>query len=127
MLGRLEANFGARASYVHLRREAVGVASSMLKRRESGIQRAYEEGVLMGEFRKIEGEPIDLFLDYCRTVNSNIEYFLRDKKKMVFALENAKEDFCFFWDHIGAEGDVEAALSEWDIKHNNSPKKVAGS
>ena len=60
-------------------------------------------------------------LDYCDTVNSNIELFLKDKnKKMEFKLENAKQDFQLFWDLIGAEGNIDAALSEFDIAYNVS-------
>ena len=41
-------------------------------------------------------------------------------KKMEFKLENAKQDFQLFWDLIGAEGNIDAALSEFDIAHNAS-------
>jgi hypothetical protein len=65
--------------------------------------------------------------DYCRTITANIETFLRDKtKKMTFRVENAKEDFKRFWEFVGAEGDLDAALGEWDVMHNASGKKEKG-
>lgn len=123
MLARLDLNFGGNKDvfFVHLRRNTLEVARSMVKRRGIGIQQAYEKGGLMGEFREIEGEPLEIFIDYCRTVNTNIEYFLRDKRKMNFSLENAKEDFRRLWLEVGARGDEKAALAEWDVAHNASP------
>ena len=60
-------------------------------------------------------------LDYCDTVNSNIELFLKDKpNRMTFSLENAREDYRKFWEFIGAEGDLDAALSEFDLLYNAS-------
>ena len=65
--------------------------------------------------------PMDVCLDYCDTVNSNIEMFLKDKtKKMELYIENASQGFRTFWERIGAEGDIDAALSEFDIAYNAS-------
>ena len=87
-------------------------------------EKAYEMGVMTGEFRTINGEPIDVFMDYCRTVNTNIEFFLKDKESLSFNLENAKEDFPLFWEAVGAEGDFDTALAEWDTSHNASPGNI---
>lgn len=58
-------------------------------------------------------------LDYCHTVNSNIELFLKDKMKtMVFNIENADRDFPVFWKLIGAEGDMKAAMAEFNNNYN---------
>jgi hypothetical protein len=66
-------------------------------------------------------------LDYCDTVDSNIEAFLRDKAhKMPFRLETAKTDFQEFWSRIGAEGDLATALSEWDVVYNESRRPDSG-
>ena len=60
-------------------------------------------------------------LDYCDTVNSNIELFLKDKPdQMTFSLENAREDYRKFCEFIGAEGDLDAALSEFGVLYNAS-------
>ncbi|MEJ1353626.1 MAG: hypothetical protein RPU39_02875 [Candidatus Sedimenticola sp. (ex Thyasira tokunagai)] len=119
LLGRLEHTYGNRAHYLHLRRDPTLTSASFAKREEMGIMKAYREGILLG------GEPgqpaRDVAADYIDTVESNIELFLRDKShQMTFHLENAKEDFGRFWEWIGAEGNREQALMEWDTHHNAS-------
>ena len=121
VLGRLDKKYGDNAAYVHLRRDDREVAESYLKRAESpyAIVKAYCEGILMYGLKK--PVTIDECLDFCDTVNTNIEVFLRDKTRVMdFRLETAREDFRKFWDFIGAEGDLETALACWDVKHNPS-------
>jgi hypothetical protein len=68
-----------------------------------------------------DGDPLQVCLDYCATVNANISAFLRDKThRMVFSAERAKTDFRRFWTLIGATGDFDTALCEWDLNHNAS-------
>ena len=124
LLGRLDRAYGDRAVYVHLRRDDLKTARSFMQRFNRGILRAYRLKILMR--LPADTAPIDVCLDYCDTVNSNIELFLRDKtRKMDFRMETGREDFQRFWDLIGAEGDREAALAEWDVAHNpTKPKTV---
>ncbi|HYP52343.1 MAG TPA: hypothetical protein VEQ42_02320 [Pyrinomonadaceae bacterium] len=118
-LGRLEKAYGDEAFYVHLRRDDLATARSFVRRYDRGIIKAYREGILLGIPE--DAEPLGVCLDYCETVNANVELFLKDKtKKARVSLENAKEDFKNFWGLIGAEGDLRAALSEWDVAHNAS-------
>ncbi|MBE9167464.1 hypothetical protein IQ238_07980 [Pleurocapsales cyanobacterium LEGE 06147] len=120
LLGRLERYYGKEAIYVHLKRNDRDVAKSLVKR-AGGIFAVYKNDILLGLPK--DSNPMDVSLDYCDTVNSNIDLFLKDKPNwMSFALENAKEDFQKFWNFIGAEGDIEAALSEFDITYNASPQ-----
>ncbi|OOZ41960.1 hypothetical protein BOW53_01990 [Solemya pervernicosa gill symbiont] len=119
ILGRLDKRYGDEAFYVHLSRNIDATASSFAKRESYGIMKAYREGVLL-EGRN-EQQSHDIAHDYIETIESNIELFLKDKsKRMAFRLENAKEDFKTFWERIGAEGNLDAALAEWDISHNAS-------
>lgn len=119
LLGRLDRAFGDEAVYVHLRRNEIETAESFVQRYHYGIITAYRGHIVPKDKR--DDEPIDVALDYCRTVNSNISLFLRDKtKKMDFELENAEENFAEFWRMIGAEGDFHAALREWATTHNAS-------
>ena len=124
LLGRLDRHYGDAAIYVHLRRSDKDTASSFLKRySRPGIINSYRKIVIMGlrEPKQQRVRSMDVCLDYCDTVNSNIESFLKDKtKKMNFSLENAKHDFKVFWELIGAEGDLNAALAEFDIPYNSS-------
>lgn len=118
-LGRLDRQFGDSTFYVHLKRDDRGVAESMVQRWGSGIQRAYATGIVMG--KSAQHSPLEVCLDFCDTVNSNIEHFLKDKRrKMDFSLKTAKADFTRFWGRIEAQGDLDAALAEWDVRHNAS-------
>jgi len=119
LLGRLDRHYGNDALYVHLRRDDKDTARSKAKRLGNGIMRAYgRTGVLMGV---PEGDPYTIGLDFCDTVNSNIQFFLRDKNNwMPFQLERAKEDFEVFWSKIGAKGSFAKAVKEFDICYNQS-------
>ncbi len=118
-LGRLDTTYGDNAFYVHLRRNDHKTAQSLVKRYQAGMIGAYRRQMLRG--LPPNTDPIIVAQDYCNTVNSNIKLFLKDKSNwMDFALENAENDFPRFWDHISAEGDLKAALTEFKIKYNAS-------
>jgi hypothetical protein len=119
-LGRLDRHYGDKAVYVHLKRNSKDTASSYAKRMFSGgIIPAYRQGII--QFLPDEVSDMSVCLDYYDTVNSNIELFLKDKsRQMAFNLENAQQDFQKFWTLIGAEGDIAAALSEFNNAYNAS-------
>lgn len=124
MLGRLDREYGDRAFYVHLRRDDRKTADSLLNRYHGGIMRAYAAGILMR--KNARHNRLNVCLDYCDTVNSNIECFLKDKShQMTMRLESAKADFRLFWSRIGAEGNLDAALAQWDVRHNPSSDSLA--
>ncbi len=124
-LGKLDKYYGRDAIYVHLKRNNHDTAKSYVKRFfPGGIIAAYRSSILMN--LPGDSDPMSVALDYCDTVNSNIELFLKDKPlKMDFSLENAKQDFAKFWDFINAEGDLDAALSEFNILYNASKQLTA--
>jgi hypothetical protein len=122
LLGRLDRAFGDQARYVHLSRERDATAASFAQRDDFGIMKAYREGILL------DGEPgqtsRQLADDYLDTVEANIELFLRDKSQtMRLRLEHARQDFTDFWDWIGAQGDLKAALAEWGTRYNASARR----
>ncbi|MCK5015835.1 MAG: hypothetical protein KAS32_02085, partial [Candidatus Peribacteraceae bacterium] len=121
-LGRLDRHYGDSASYVHLKRDPEAVARSYAGRSSpGGVIYAYKNGGMLINFPDYDSD-MPVALDYQDTVNSNIELFLKDKTKiMEFNIEDAKNDFRKFWNFIGAEGDLDAALSEYDICYNNTP------
>jgi len=123
-LGRLEKTYGDDAVYVHMKRDAGAVAESFVKRYDNGgIMRAYRTGGILMDLPE-QADPLRVAMDYCDTVNSNIEAFLSNKtKKMEFRLETGKEDFVAFCQLIGAEVDMDAALAEFDNTHNASAKR----
>jgi hypothetical protein len=118
LLGRIDEKYGNDAFYVHLKRNKHDTARSFTKRYSYGIIKAYRgDGVLMGTSDTIDSMSISL--DYCNTVNSNIELFLKDKsKKMTISLEKIDQDFIEFWEQVKAEGDIKMALEEFNIKYN---------
>ena len=96
------------ALYIHLKRNSEDVSRSIHGRT---VHDAFSKLML----RKMSVETSEC---YVRTVNSNISYFLKDKKHITLELENL--DFKKFWDFIGAEGDYQSALREFDTKYNKS-------
>ncbi|XFA73517.1 hypothetical protein RYO59_001765 [Thermosynechococcaceae cyanobacterium Okahandja] len=118
-LGRLDRTYGDRAFYVHLKRDDDSVARSYRERYGIWIMKAYREGILLN--LPANADPMAVCLDYCDTVNSNIELFLRDKTHaMTIDLAEIETAFPRFWHWIGAEGDLEAALACFQTKHNAS-------
>ncbi len=118
-LGRLEQAYGDNAFYVHLKRDPDATAASFARRMDFGIMQAWREGLLLGG--EESQSDLDLARDYLETVRANIALFLRDKtRQMDFRLEQAKADFEAFWQRIGAEGDLQGALAEWDVNYNAS-------
>ena len=118
LLGRLERAYADNAVYIHLKRNENDTARSLIKRYSTGIMRAYRFGGILLKLPK-DSDPMTVALDYINTINSNIELFLRDKTKtMEIHLENIQQDFTAFWKFIGAEGDIDAALAEFDVNYN---------
>ena len=64
---------------------------------------------------------LEIASDYMDTVTRNISLFLKGKDHtMMFNLEDASHDFADFWHWIGAQGDMNKALAEWQIHYNAS-------
>ncbi|WP_456374971.1 hypothetical protein [Thiolapillus sp.] len=119
ILGRLEEKYGDDAYYVHLYRDREATANSFARRMDFGIMQAWREGVLLGG--RAGAAPLELARDYVDSVEANIRLFLRNKSHcMEVRLEKAMEDFPRFWQAVNAEGDLQAALAEWWVRHNAS-------
>lgn len=115
-LGRMDDEFGDAAYYVHLQREHVACARSFSHRNGGGIMAGYRHAIAIGAGYV---EPLLLAGDLIDTVNANIRLFLKDKTRvMPMHLYLMREQFPRFWEWIDAEGDLGAAMREWDIKHN---------
>lgn len=127
-LGELNEKYGKNAYYVHLKRNSESVAKSLSRRffLPKSMIYAYANGI-----KKLPPESLnanqrfEVCLDYVETVNTNIEYFLKDKpKKIQINLDNIKSGFKNFWDEVEAKGNLDLALSEFDKKHNKSSSKT---
>lgn len=127
-LGRLDRTYGDSAFYVHLKRDIDSTAKSFANRHDRGIMRAYHgDGIIplghrgatgahMGQDRRIE-----IATDYCRTVEANIDLFLRDKSDtLTVELETIEDDFSIFWDKCQAIGNFASATEELQQMHNAS-------
>ena len=119
-LGKLDKQYGDNAVYVHLRRNNNDTAASYTRRLfPGGIIPAYRKGIL--QHLPDDIPDLSVSLDYCNTVNSNIELFLKDKtRKMQFKLENAQQYFERFWELINADGNLVSALAEFNTAYNAS-------
>lgn len=116
-LGRLDEKYGDNAVYVHLYRDRDGVANSYAKLTHSPMVRAYRSGIVINCLRQYTN--VDVMRDYYDTVNANIRLFLKAKTKTIdFDLASPQKPFEEFWNMIGAQGDFEAAASEWSVHHN---------
>lgn len=119
MLGRLYERYGDDAYYVHLIRDREATARSVDQRWvwPHSIVKAYSKGILCTDRRDFE-----MSLDFWDTVNSNIRTFLTERPhKATIHLEDAAAGFAAMWDAIGAEGDKDAAVQEWYVRHNARP------
>lgn len=123
-LGGLDKKYGNDAIYVHLvRSDTKALINSFVAQGRLGVTEALRQVILLGCKQKERVE--DIIRMYSEMVNSNIRLFLKDKKRlMLFSLENAKEDFKVFWHLISAEGDLNKALEEWNIKYNVFPANI---
>ena len=71
----------------------------------------------LGIARNREGPTVNARF-MVETVTANIGAFLRDKHWLPLRLERSAVDFPPIWDRIGAIGDLEDALAEFDVRHN---------
>jgi len=135
MLGRLDVAHGKNAFYVHLTRKPEDVAKSFA--RMAAIERSSSHVVDifdLPDWLNRMGAPVWAHMhvqaqkifppelvaeDMVRSVNADIKMFLKDKQWMPVRLEHIEEDFPEFWGKIGAEGDLDAAMNEWRVKHND--------
>lgn len=123
-LGSLDKRYGPRAFYVHLLRDPEAVAQSYAKRwpLQHSVVRAFGHGIVPCNGRP-ESDPIEMSRFMVSEVNANIEAFLKDKpNQMTIHLEAIRCQFPEFLNRINAAGDLEQALSTWNIVHNASAR-----
>ena len=114
LLGCMAEALSGEVLYVHLTRNEEDTAVSYSTRVD-------KHGILKF-FRDALGNPgippVELARDFVRVVNANIRIFLKNRPSMACALETIDTDFSKFWHHIGAKGDLDLALKEFEKRHN---------
>lgn len=121
-LGALNERYGSEPLYVHLLRDREKTAGSFLRRWDyqwrGGVIEAFAHALVMHAPDWPDDDRADVCRWYVDTVNANIRLFLRDKRHLTVHLETAAWQFPAFWHMIGAEGNLDAALAEFSIRHN---------
>lgn len=127
-LGELDSKFGDEALYVHLKRDRDKTAHSFLRRfdRRGSIIHSFAEGIMMTLPETINKEKrLEICYKYVDTIYANIDLFLKDKSKVMnVQLEYIQEEFSEFWKYIGAQGDLDKALAEFNTLHNASSGRL---
>lgn len=126
-LGRLDRAYGNNAHYVHLSRDPARVAASWSRRFGvlGGIAPAYRDNILAGASSDRPISRREAAADYVRTVTENIDLFLKDKDKVMrLPVEDIAEGFPRFWEWIGADGNLDAAMSEWSTIHDTEGARL---
>lgn len=122
-LAELEQNFPEEVLYVHLKRNPTATAKSFSKRffKPKSMVNAYAEGIKMLPPETLDKqERLQICEDYVATVTANVDKFLQNKTHLNIKLENISKDFEVFWNKIGAQGDLSAALQSFEKKNNTS-------
>ena len=115
-LGRLDNAFGDRAFFVHLVRDKQRVAETYdgCWDHRYSLMSAFNFNILMR--READSAAV---LDMVETISANIENFLASKSnKIQIDIDRATDNFMDFATAIDADGDLNAALAEFELPHN---------
>jgi hypothetical protein len=84
------------------------------------IIRAFGHGVLQCAHPFDDGQRQAVARLYVKTINDNIELFLRNKPHVErVRVEHLEADFETLWTRIGATGDLDRARHELSVRHNH--------
>lgn len=125
--GLLDERYGDRAVYVHLTRDAELTAASYARRYNvrAGIAPAFASGVIRQTRQPTNDRQryaaARLMVD---VVRANVELFLRDKSKVVRVdIDDPHDGFTRMVTLLGADGDLDAAHRELNVRHNQSRRR----
>jgi hypothetical protein len=123
MLGSLDERYGNEAFYVHLEREKGKVVASCNQLWGHSFNNLKFFTGLLGNVPELlsDSNKLTVTTQFIDGITSSINLFLRDKTNMVRVdIDDPKKTFTEFWQLIEAEGDLEKALSEFDVRHNEN-------
>jgi len=119
-LGGLDKKYGNNPTFVWLRRDREAVAQSWARRTEikASMINHWPKAALFGPQGLTPLKAAKLMVE---STEDNIELFLKDKTKVHEVwIEDPKNTFIKFWHSIGAEGLLEKALAEFNVRYNKS-------
>ncbi len=119
---QLEKKYKDNGYYLHLTRDPKAIAKSYLERwhLKESIVKAYGHGILMKPTIK-KSERYQICLDYVEHVDETIKMFLSTKSNVkVIDIKNLQERFPEFFQWIGAEGDIDKCINEFDVYSNQN-------
>lgn len=119
---------GKKVLFVHLIRHRTPLVDSLAKRFHPGsILFSYLHGILLETPSHtpnlVTKTPQDIAASYVDLVYAHLEFFKKHTphNNITPSMESMKSDhWALFWELIGAEGNFDAALAEWDVKYNAS-------
>ena len=114
-LGSLASRY-PEAEYIRLSRRREDVVRSFERRQQAGspLLHAYRSGICQLPFSTDEAAA-EHFVD---AVQANIFEFLAGRKHWHVEIEEPKIHFSAIWRQIAAQGNLDAALREFDIRYN---------
>ena len=130
-LGTLGSTFDPdQTFYVHLTRDREQVAASYLARWDRAYRpsmiRAFGHALLMRRRTWPEEQRMEVCRFYVDTVNDNIAAFLPTQRHTLTGdIAEGGSWFPEFLDRIGAEGDLDAAVSEIGVRHHTNTEREA--
>lgn len=118
-LGRLAEQAGPDTHFVFLTRDTTAIAQSYNRRWQNrkGILRGYCEMILQ---RDKPNEDLAIAADLVETIEANIRAFLVGRPHSVIRLETWQADLPAFFETIGADVDLDAAMAAFSDRHNAS-------
>ena len=117
LLGRLEEAYGDEAFYVHLKRNDEDTAASRMRRWNKPLMRAYRAGILWDVDPDVDRLEVARDSQPHGELQYRFSSCVTSRSRMVIEIETATETFPTFWQRIGAEGDLDAALAEFGRRH----------
>ena len=121
--GELAKRFKEDVLYINLIRDFDATVDSFYHRLQNSqyrasIMNAFAHGIIEKPKDWRKDQEHDLAKFYVESVQSNIEFFLKERSHQVVHLEDGGKSFAEFLRVIDAKGDLDAARATWLVVHN---------
>jgi len=130
-MGPLREKYGDSVYYVHLKRDRVDTANSIMGQiGRGGFADAYAGTLFMSNTaprEDMEESALTMCQDYVDTVTANIDWFLQchpPSMQTTINIDSPGDRFSQFWQEIEAKGSLGAALREFNTRYNASQEAL---